>query len=177
MISGLAYPAPEPRFARELPAILPLPFRRGEGRGEGSDLGFRDAQRVTMVGESFPKGEGKGGEGGVLQLHASEHCRKSALTGRLRGARAFPFRAPRPSLLGPATTHKFAVRFLIPKGLGRQQQGGLAATPTGFTTGPTVRPPARAGWRRRARGGLRGARRASPGPIGNNPTGRCHRLR
>ena len=28
--------APEPRFARNLPTVPPLPFRRGEGRGEGS---------------------------------------------------------------------------------------------------------------------------------------------
>src|ERR1035437_2486062 len=31
-------PAPEPRFARDLPTIPPLPFRRGEGWGEGSVL-------------------------------------------------------------------------------------------------------------------------------------------
>jgi hypothetical protein len=31
----------EPQFARALPPILPLPFRRGEGRGEGSVLAVR----------------------------------------------------------------------------------------------------------------------------------------
>ena len=45
--------APEPRFARELPTIPPLPFRRGEGRSEGSDLGFRDAKRVRIQGGSL----------------------------------------------------------------------------------------------------------------------------
>jgi tetratricopeptide (TPR) repeat protein len=33
---GRQSPAHEPRFAKELPTIPPLPFRRGEGRGEGS---------------------------------------------------------------------------------------------------------------------------------------------
>jgi hypothetical protein len=49
-------PAPEPRFARKLPMIPPLPFRRGEGRGEGSTyaLGFRGAKRVKMSGRSLP---------------------------------------------------------------------------------------------------------------------------
>jgi hypothetical protein len=47
-------PAPEPRFARESPTILPLPFRRGEGRGEGSVLGFRDARRVRRSEGSLP---------------------------------------------------------------------------------------------------------------------------
>jgi len=48
--------------------IPPLPFRRGEGRGEGSDLGFRDAKRVRMSGGSFPQGEdcGRGERGGQL---------------------------------------------------------------------------------------------------------------
>jgi hypothetical protein len=42
----------EPRFAKELPRIPPLPFRRGEARGEGSvfTLGFRGAERVKMSG-------------------------------------------------------------------------------------------------------------------------------
>jgi hypothetical protein len=44
----------EPRFARELPTIPPLLFRRGEGRGEGSDLGFRSTKRVRMPGSSLP---------------------------------------------------------------------------------------------------------------------------
>jgi hypothetical protein len=56
--SGL--PPHEPRFARELPTILPLPFRRGEGRGEGSDWWFRGTKRVSMSGRSRPKGEGRG---------------------------------------------------------------------------------------------------------------------
>ena len=47
-------PAPEPRLVRGLPTIPPLPFRRGEGRGEGSDLGFRAAKRVQMAGDSLP---------------------------------------------------------------------------------------------------------------------------
>ena len=34
-------PPHEPPFARELPTIPPLPFRRGEGRGEGSNLRFQ----------------------------------------------------------------------------------------------------------------------------------------
>src|ERR1035437_768825 len=58
-------PAPEPRFARELPTILPLPFRlaalsrrrsgRGEGWGEGSVFawGFRGAM-ADEGGSSFP---------------------------------------------------------------------------------------------------------------------------
>ncbi|MGO8931820.1 MAG: hypothetical protein ACLQU3_33615 [Limisphaerales bacterium] len=40
------FPPHEPRFAGELPTIPPLPFRRGEGRGEGSDLEFRDKLRT-----------------------------------------------------------------------------------------------------------------------------------
>jgi hypothetical protein len=46
----------EPRFARELPTIPPLPFRRGEGRGEGSTfaLGLGAAKRVEMSGSSLP---------------------------------------------------------------------------------------------------------------------------
>ncbi len=60
-------PAPEPRLARELPTIPPLPFRRGEGRGEGSDLGLRDAKRVRMSGGSLPGGEGRG-EGEAFSL-------------------------------------------------------------------------------------------------------------
>jgi len=33
------------RFARNLPTILPLPFRRGEGRGEGSVFALRSRGR------------------------------------------------------------------------------------------------------------------------------------
>ena len=62
-------PAPEPRLARELPTIPPLPFRRGEGRGEGSDLGFRGAKRVKMSGDSLPEGEGRGEGKFDVQLH------------------------------------------------------------------------------------------------------------
>jgi hypothetical protein len=47
-------PFHESRFARVLPAILPLPFRRGEGRGEGSNLGSRGAKRVKWSGGSLP---------------------------------------------------------------------------------------------------------------------------
>ncbi len=53
-------PAPEPPLARDLPMIPPLPFRRGEGRGEGSGLRFMGAKRVKMSGSSLPKGEGRG---------------------------------------------------------------------------------------------------------------------
>src|ERR1019366_9794464 len=42
-------PLHEPRFARGLPTAPPLPFRRGEGWGEGADLGFKDAKRVKML--------------------------------------------------------------------------------------------------------------------------------
>ena len=59
---GRAFPpAPEPRFAKELATIPPLPFRRGEGRGEGSffALRFRGAKRVKRSGDSLPKGEGR----------------------------------------------------------------------------------------------------------------------
>ena len=45
------------RFARELPTIPPLPFRRGEGRGEGSDFGLRDSDRVRMSGELYREAE------------------------------------------------------------------------------------------------------------------------
>ena len=62
MSEGWAYwlPTPEPRLVRGLPTIPPLPFRRGEGRGEGSDLGFRTSKRVKMPGDSLPEGEGRG---------------------------------------------------------------------------------------------------------------------
>jgi hypothetical protein len=55
----LPYPrlAHTPRLATDLPTIPPLPFRRGEGRGEGSDLSFRDATRVIMSSSYFSKGE------------------------------------------------------------------------------------------------------------------------
>jgi hypothetical protein len=46
-------PAHEPGFTRGLPTILPLPFQSGEGRGEGSDLGFMDAERPRMPGGSL----------------------------------------------------------------------------------------------------------------------------
>ena len=40
------HPPPEPRFARQLPTILPLPFRRGESRGEWK----RDAPAAHCFG-------------------------------------------------------------------------------------------------------------------------------
>jgi len=62
--------AAEPQGPIRTPLPNPLPFGRGEGeatprslsaliqrqwgRGEGSDLGFRDAQRVRMAGGSLP---------------------------------------------------------------------------------------------------------------------------
>ena len=62
---------PEPRFARELPAILPLPFRRGEGRGEGSVFAWksRGAKRVKWSGSSLP-----------LNLGSPETCRRLPLS-------------------------------------------------------------------------------------------------
>jgi len=47
--------AREPGSASELPTIPPLPFRRGEGRGEGSVFasGFRGAKRVKWSGCSL----------------------------------------------------------------------------------------------------------------------------
>ena len=62
---------PEPRFAKDLAMILPLPFRRGEGWGEESvcALGFRGAKRVNLSGEALPfrRGEGRG-EGSACAL-------------------------------------------------------------------------------------------------------------
>ena len=55
--SGRSHPfTPEPRFARNLPSLPPLPFRRGEGRGKGSAvaLGFRGANRVKLSGILSP---------------------------------------------------------------------------------------------------------------------------
>ena len=46
-----------------------------------------------------------------------------------------------------------------------------------LTRGPTVPPPARAGWRHRGQAAARGATPASPGPKENIPIGRCRRLR
>ena len=45
----------DPRFANTLPTIPPLPFRRGEGRGEGSTfaLGFRVEKLVKWLGCSL----------------------------------------------------------------------------------------------------------------------------
>jgi hypothetical protein len=45
--------SPEPQFARALPTILPLPFRRGEGRGEGSIVAVR-----FMAGEQVREEQG-----------------------------------------------------------------------------------------------------------------------
>src|ERR1035441_6891894 len=41
-------PPYEPRCARRRTIIPPLPFRRGEGRGEGTVLGFRGAKHVNF---------------------------------------------------------------------------------------------------------------------------------
>ena len=46
-------PAPEPRFAGELPPVPPLPFRRGV-LGRGVPLGVRCAKRVSMSWSSLP---------------------------------------------------------------------------------------------------------------------------
>src|ERR1035437_4832556 len=50
---------PEPRFARELPTILPLPFRRGEGRGEGSKGSGPQKETISRGALSPPAGIGK----------------------------------------------------------------------------------------------------------------------
>jgi len=41
-------PAPEPRFDKELATIPPLPFRRGEGRGEGKHS-YRPAAVIAIT--------------------------------------------------------------------------------------------------------------------------------
>jgi len=70
---GTVLAAPEPRFARDQPTIPPLPFRRGEGWGEGSVLapGFRGAKRVKMSAGSLPA-SGAPGEGWE-EGHKPEH--------------------------------------------------------------------------------------------------------
>src|SRR5260370_42096191 len=49
-------PPHEPAFAEALATIPPLPFKRGEGPGEGSvpSLGFRAAIRARRGGRSLP---------------------------------------------------------------------------------------------------------------------------
>src|SRR6266403_2066369 len=42
-----------PPLRERLAAILPLPFRRGEGRGEGSVFSFRFVRRKALVSESL----------------------------------------------------------------------------------------------------------------------------
>ena len=46
--------APEPRLARELPRIPPLPFRRGEGWGEGSVLAPVGLRQKNSLGPPLP---------------------------------------------------------------------------------------------------------------------------
>lgn len=54
MPGGASRSAPETRFARELPTVPPLAFRRGEGRGRCAfALGFRVAKRVKLSGGSL----------------------------------------------------------------------------------------------------------------------------
>jgi len=72
-----ALPLHKPRFARELPIILPLPFRRGEGRGEGSALGFNSPASLES-----PSARGAG---------SRTHRRSSARWPR-RWLRLFPCR-------------------------------------------------------------------------------------
>src|SRR5256885_3984682 len=52
-------PFHEPPFANGLATILPLPFPRGEGRGEGSFSVERSrVQCANLSGNSLPEGEG-----------------------------------------------------------------------------------------------------------------------
>src|SRR5438552_13065608 len=53
-------PFHEPPFANGLARILPLPFPRGEGRGEGSlPVGRLGVQSSNLSGNSLPEGEGR----------------------------------------------------------------------------------------------------------------------
>src|ERR1035438_10704703 len=45
---GRQSPAHEPRFAKELPTIPPLPFRRGEGPREGSGGSLSDRKSTRL---------------------------------------------------------------------------------------------------------------------------------
>jgi len=54
----MPHPPHEPPFANGLATILPLPFPRGEGRGEGSFSVERSrVQCANLSGNSLPEGE------------------------------------------------------------------------------------------------------------------------
>src|SRR5256885_16783662 len=71
-------PFHEPPFANGLATILPLPFPRGEGRGEGSfSVGRSGDQCANLSRNSLPEGEGQSEREGRARISKPAFDRRS----------------------------------------------------------------------------------------------------